>query len=95
MDPVTLYDPMGGQPVTTRTPTEAVRLRSAGYSDAPQFNPAEHKVEEVREHLAANPDDAPRVVAVERQTKARKTIVGSTDGVVQTGGDSSDTSGSD
>ena len=79
MDPVTLYPPFGGQPYTTDSPTEHVRLIAQGYSTEPVFNPAEHKADEVREYLAAHPEDAPRVVAVESKTKARKSVIGETE----------------
>lgn len=77
MDPITLYPPLGGQPITTTDPSEATRLQAYGYTDEPLFDPAEHKVEEVREHLTEHPEDTPRVVAAEKASgKSRKSIVG-------------------
>jgi hypothetical protein len=92
VDPVTLYPNTGGQPVTTSTRSEYVRLRATGYSEEPLFDPAEHTVDEVKEHIAENPADAPRVVAAERTTRSRKTIVGD-DGTVSSEPDNQDVVG--
>lgn len=39
------------------------------------FDPAEHTVAEVTEHLTANPDDATRVIEAEQAGKARKGVI--------------------
>jgi hypothetical protein len=39
------------------------------------FDPSEHTVAEVVEHLDANPDDAARVLEVEQSGKARKGVL--------------------
>jgi hypothetical protein len=76
-EPVTLYNPLDGGQVITSTRAEVVRLRAAGYTEDPPFDPTEHKVEEVQAHLAEHPEDAPRVVAAEKTGRRRSTIVGS------------------
>jgi len=77
MEPVTLYNPTDGRAVTTRTRAEVVRLRAAGYDDTQPFDPEEHTVEEVLEHLTEHPEDTLRVETVERAGKGRRTILGS------------------
>lgn len=77
MEPVTLYNPTDGTAVTTRTPAEAVRLRAAGYGETQAFDPEEHTVDEVQEHLSEHPEDTQRVVAAEKTGKGRRTILGS------------------
>lgn len=42
----------------------------------PEFNPAEHTVSEVVEHIDTNPDDRDRVIEAEQAGKARKGVIG-------------------
>jgi hypothetical protein len=44
-----------------------------------EFDPSAHTVAEVNDYLDANPDDADRVLAAERDGKARVSIVGDDD----------------
>jgi hypothetical protein len=47
--------------------------------DGDVFDPSAHTVAEVNDYLDANPDDADRVLAAERDGKARVSIVGDDD----------------
>lgn len=81
---VTLYNPAGGE-VTTAVRAEVVRLTAMGYSRTKPFNPAEHNVDEVQAHLQTHPEDAPRVLAAEKASKRRTTIVGAEDPAAEAG----------
>lgn len=41
-----------------------------------EFDPAEHTVSEIVEHVDANPDDRDRVLEAEQDGKARKGVLG-------------------
>ena len=73
---VTLYNRFDGSKVVSHSRAEIVRLRATGYSDKQPFTPDEHTVDDVQAHLRDHPEDAPRVVAVERAGKRRSTILG-------------------
>lgn len=42
---------------------------------APDFDPGDHSVAEVKQYLTDNPDDAKRVMRLERKGKARTSLV--------------------
>lgn len=43
--------------------------------DSGEYNPADHTVAEVKEHVSENPDDAEAVLAAEREGKDRSSLV--------------------
>jgi hypothetical protein len=49
---------------------------SSGAQPSDKFDPSEHTVEEVLEHIKANPDDERRVLRAERRGQGRVGIVG-------------------
>lgn len=84
--------PDGSQVIDTDIAREGVQLRGQGYTvtDVPTFDPDEHTVDEVEQHLTgAPPEEVERVVAAERSGKARKTVLSATAGDPSTAGDQS------
>ena len=71
----TLFSPDGIE-VPASSPAEVIRLKARGYTAERPFVPAEHTVAEVLEHVEEHPEEAPAVIAAERQTKDRKGVVG-------------------
>jgi hypothetical protein len=73
------YRDLGWSKVDPATPTDVEAARQAeadAFHAAISFDPAEHKAEEVVEHLAsADEDEAARVLAAEKSGKARKTVL--------------------
>lgn len=67
-----------GESYRTNSPAEVTRLKARGYSVAEElFHPGDHKVPEVLAYIAANPEDADRVIAEEKASEnPRVTIVG-------------------
>jgi hypothetical protein len=59
------------------------QLRQAGVL----FDPGEHSVDEVRQHLADHPEDEGRVLRMERNDKARKSLVGGAQSLRELAGD--------
>lgn len=67
----------GWEPVDLDTPTTD-QLRDQGLIGGPEFDPAEHNVDDVVAHLAsAGPGERDRVLAAERTGKARAGVLNS------------------
>lgn len=83
----TMFSPDGIE-VPVSSATQAVNLRSRGYTDQPPtslpvpnaagetFDPAVHTVPEVLAYIEAHPEQGDAVVAAEQAGQARKGIVG-------------------
>ena len=73
------YRENGWVEVDPSTPTKVEEERTAeadAYLAAVSYNPAEHKAEEVVEHIQAAPEDErARVLEAEKSGKARKTVI--------------------
>jgi hypothetical protein len=77
---MTIYDDpnrqvVGLEPIWTGADTEPPAQPEPGADDG-GFDPADHTVAEVQQYLVDHPDDAERVLALERAGKNRATLVG-------------------